>query len=509
MPNPVLQREYRARWRTWPAVVMLGGFVALFAVDVAFIMLWRRAETGLPPGRILLRDSMPFLFVMWLLLGPALTAPSLAGERERGLLAPVLMSKLTTWEIVWGKWLSAMSFAGLLLLVPLPVMALGFILGGVSPGEFGVLALLQTATLGAGAALGLAYSATSARPFNALAAALFTNAMLALIPFVSPLLAAFGLLWGKGTFDGGFSSWPCVLSSVLLLVLIPSLLWATASSLELRVRDEPPHSAVEPMEKIQQARRVSLEEAIQSGETGRWDLPLAALFKFKNPLLQREVESKLRLRTTISPADAELMETSRGDAGTVLIAILILGALLVFGPPELRAGLWKTLTYAWILGATLAAILLGALCWVRDRELGQLESLLVSLLRPRDLVLGKIGAILVVCAYYCAPIWLITAFCLRNEARDISLGFAFQTWVFGLCLVFAAASWGAWVSWRSLHTTRALVVALGAPLIVAFAARQLLWFWPPLWGWSLVLGALGMGFWWANCRAIAHGPNSD
>ena len=292
---------------------MLGGFVVLLGIDVAMIMMWRRTEVGLPPGRVLLRDSVPFLFVMWLLLGPALTAPSLAGERERGLLTPVLLSRLTPLEIVWGKWLSAMSFAGTFAVGS----ASGDGVGLYSPGwgfarrvlDFGALA---NRDVGAGAALGLSYSATSFRPFHALAAALFTNLLIlsALPFFVSPFLAALSLLWGTGPFDHGFSIWPCVVASVLLVVMIPALLQATAGALEVRKKDESPHSAIEQMEKIP---RVPLEEAVATGITGRWDLPLAAKFKFKNPILDREVGSKLRLRIKISPGDAALLQTSRSE----------------------------------------------------------------------------------------------------------------------------------------------------------------------------------------------------
>ena len=72
------------------------------------------------------------------------------------------MSRLTPLQIVTGKLLSALSFIGLMMVVPLPSIAICFLLGGVSPGEFCLAALLQMCGRGGPKASKTAGSAKSA-----------------------------------------------------------------------------------------------------------------------------------------------------------------------------------------------------------------------------------------------------------------------------------------------------------------------------------------------------------
>ena len=111
----------------------------------------------------------------WLILAPLLTAGAIAGERERGLLENLLLSPLTTRQIMHGKWLSGLALATLLLIVPLPVAAICFQLGGLAPLEFLGASLFQATTAMLGATVGLWSSARAARLNEALPKALINT----------------------------------------------------------------------------------------------------------------------------------------------------------------------------------------------------------------------------------------------------------------------------------------------------------------------------------------------
>ena len=108
--NPVLTREVRARWRNWPAFLVVLAYAALLAVTVG----WRYA-TALNAGAGITVATAPHLgrelFITitvvqalgWMLLAPVLTATAIAGERERGTLGNLHLSCLTPQQICTGK----------------------------------------------------------------------------------------------------------------------------------------------------------------------------------------------------------------------------------------------------------------------------------------------------------------------------------------------------------------------------------------------------------------------
>ena len=168
MMNPVLSRELRERMRTGRAFVVVGIFLTLLTLT-AYLVYQGSSTTGDISGDLarqtrLGRDLYEWvLFVMLALVlffVPALTAGSIAGERERQTLLPLQVTLLRPRSILVGKVLAGTSFMLLLLFASLPVMMVAYLLGGIRPldglkgvGIICVIAILLTVMVTALSAL--------------------------------------------------------------------------------------------------------------------------------------------------------------------------------------------------------------------------------------------------------------------------------------------------------------------------------------------------------------------
>ncbi|MFV0525799.1 MAG: ABC transporter permease [Acidimicrobiales bacterium] len=160
--NPVLDLELRQRSRRiWSLIVLLG--FLLFAVGILVL-----AYEGEKAGSAYAYDPVAALsqnigrsMVEWvlacelgvlLLVVPGISAASVASERSRQTLIPLQITLLRPWQIYSGKVLASSAFVLLLLVVSMPVLAVPYLIGGVSIG--GIVA-------GVGSALfvGVVYSA--------------------------------------------------------------------------------------------------------------------------------------------------------------------------------------------------------------------------------------------------------------------------------------------------------------------------------------------------------------
>lgn len=79
-----------------------------------------------------------FMVLVWLetiaicFLTPALTAGCVSLEKERQTLDVLLTTKMSTWQIIKGKYLSSIMLVLMLIVSGLPVMSLVYIYGGIS-----------------------------------------------------------------------------------------------------------------------------------------------------------------------------------------------------------------------------------------------------------------------------------------------------------------------------------------------------------------------------------------
>lgn len=106
-----------------------------------------------------------FIALVWLetvaicFLTPALTAGCISIEKERQTLDVLLTTKMSTWQIVWGKYFSSIMLVILLIISGLPVMSLVFIYGGISLWQMFLMILVLIATTMYLASFGVFFSA--------------------------------------------------------------------------------------------------------------------------------------------------------------------------------------------------------------------------------------------------------------------------------------------------------------------------------------------------------------
>jgi ABC-type Na+ efflux pump permease subunit len=126
---PVVHRELRAGARRplnhWMRVGGALGGVIIFGIAV------RNTPITSVGGQIFLGIHQ-LLILMILCIVPAITADCISRERREGTLGLLFMTPLRSWEIVVGKVIAQVLTASILWLAVIPMLAVPFVLGGVS-----------------------------------------------------------------------------------------------------------------------------------------------------------------------------------------------------------------------------------------------------------------------------------------------------------------------------------------------------------------------------------------
>ena len=199
--NPVLVKELRGRMRGARAFVLLtiyllilSGVSLLFYAAIADV-----SASDLNSGRTIGKSLFLLIGAVALIevciITPALTAGSIAGERERQSYDLLLASLLSPWQIVWGKLAAALSFALLLILAIVPMMSLAFLFGGVSLAEVLIALAGLVATALFYASIGVFWSAALRTTLGANSLALGSVILMLLgIPFLALM---FTLIFGR------------------------------------------------------------------------------------------------------------------------------------------------------------------------------------------------------------------------------------------------------------------------------------------------------------------------
>lgn len=469
--NPILIREVRARWRRWPAFATVFGYTVFLAVVVG----WRyadfhaRAKTlsyvdqrGAALGHELFVALSIAQVIGWLCLAPVLTVTGLAGERDQGLLDAVQLSGLSAPEIIRGKLLSALAFVGLMLLAPLPIIAVCFLLGGVSPFEFICVALLQFMTALTAASIGLNCAAWNQQRGVAFAKTCGGLLVWHICPcgFASPLYAVFMLTDGVSAFNLGTIAllqvplglsaciaWYCLAAAKRGLLQLPSEKWTETRHYAFTYN---PALAGQTFTVTYTARRVPL--------------PFVARLKFANPVLQREILSKLRLRHMVSDAHPI------AEDGTLFFWGLLALPATIFCFITNYACYWFV-AYVWLFAIVLVATGLSAVTLAGEREAHAWEALRLTSLSLWDIIIGKLGATLFICGYYSLPVlFLLIASALsatiNPEAQHAISWHQFS----GVLLLVGASTWcwatfGLFVSWFCKRAWIAVCWALAILLL--------------------------------------------
>lgn len=529
--NPILVRDARVRWRGNRAFWM----AFIYTTVLASAMMWRyldfhsdsRGEDALPFLRAAQLGHDLFLMLTWMqalgwmLLAPALTATSIAGERESGLLESIQLSHLTTWQIITGKLLSALSFVVLMIVISLPITAVCFVLGGVSDGEFRAALALHLTTAVTGAAVGLAASASYRRASTAMAMTfifMLLWGIASLISFVyaqmgamagvpawaipileifgwtNPIIAAYDLaepLRGIGM-TTSFFDWPgwliCIAAQGLFTL---SRLWQTARALKKPMEDWWNQAEKTPKAKRGQsaqstseapanvvAAQSTLSAPDASASTARarrraWmEVPLASRmvaseWMNRHPMLQREARGKFRVR-----------RPPRWFVWLFTLPIVVLGYLyarvwwLALDDSFARESIWWVAIFGLLLVTVLGCAIMGAGAFTRERESGAWESILLSLLPTHSIMLAKVLSPPLATAFYSLLLWPILLPCIRHlvvvsgQHSGASLTQAIACVVILAGAAWMTTSWAMACSWFCRKTAAATGWAIGSLFVL-------------------------------------------
>lgn len=194
--NPVLVKELRSRMRGRRAFVLLSIYLAILGV-VTLLLYAAMVESmgsdlnaGRQIGKALFLTIATVALIEVCVLTPALTAGSIAGEKERQTYDLLIASLLTPWQIVWGKLAAALAFMLLLIFAALPLMSLAFLFGGVSPAEVLIALVGLVATAVFYAAIGLFWSSALRSSLGATSFALGSIILMLIgIPFLAVIFS--------------------------------------------------------------------------------------------------------------------------------------------------------------------------------------------------------------------------------------------------------------------------------------------------------------------------------
>jgi ABC-type transport system involved in multi-copper enzyme maturation permease subunit len=156
-----LELRQRARTSKWP--VVLGIWVAVIAL-VAFLAYYAMRDPELRSGRSMYDVVTFFVLGLAMLIVPSLTATSVNGDREHGVLATLQTTLLSNWDLVLGKLVAAWAVALAFLASALPFLVWAWAVGGVSAGGIALSLLVLVLVLAVVCALGLMFSTLTARP---------------------------------------------------------------------------------------------------------------------------------------------------------------------------------------------------------------------------------------------------------------------------------------------------------------------------------------------------------
>jgi ABC-type transport system involved in multi-copper enzyme maturation permease subunit len=162
----VAKQEFRLRIRAgrWRWLLSIW-----FAVLVVFTVLVRLALGGFSSedvtdkGIVIYGGLMLFVLGLALLVVPALAAQSVNGDRERGTLATLQVTRLTAADICVGKFAAAWGTALVFLAISLPLVVYAVTQKGVPVGRVLVVTVVLALLLGTVCAIALALSAVLAR----------------------------------------------------------------------------------------------------------------------------------------------------------------------------------------------------------------------------------------------------------------------------------------------------------------------------------------------------------
>ncbi len=137
--NPIIKKDLRVSSRSMKLAWELFGYVAIQAGIFILMFSAMRSLGAYTYGVEIYQSFVAFFPVLAITqLGiisisiPVITASSVSGEREKGTLDTLLTTTTSYFSIVFGKMMSAVIRIMIFILASIPLMAISFMVGGLS-----------------------------------------------------------------------------------------------------------------------------------------------------------------------------------------------------------------------------------------------------------------------------------------------------------------------------------------------------------------------------------------
>jgi len=470
---PVIARELRVSARqpfTYSLRVL--GVVVLLLAGVLFGLRFGYAPTV---GRPLFSALHVTLFAAIWVLVPMLTADCISRERREGTLGLLFLTPLKGADIVLAKGLAHGLRAVTLGLAVVPVLAIPFLMGGVSWAEAALSVIVNAGAMCLALAAGLLASAWNKTWSRALVgAALLASAFL--------LLQVTGVGWLRiQTFRPGFPlfefNWDHVLALGLGLVANTADPWANSpgwmasTSQSLRILGQTAACSLLVLFFAVLAAGAWIRRSWREEPTPRWLVWLERIFctpmlwlTFFHHWMHRKLECN-----SIGWLEQRTWSGRLVTWGWVAVLISVYSTILTD-----RHFFWVTNAIqemmAWLLAGSIGASAAGS--FRRERETGLLELLLVSPLSERQIISGRLRGLwsqFLPAAGLLLAVWLYTSSFQPNRRGAGVLLFYAVTFlnvpVFGL-----------YYSLRCRNFLTALLFTIGAGMFLPLGLAELITF---------------------------------
>lgn len=136
--NAVIGKELRTRMRGWRSAVVLTAYMAILGVIAIAFLMQQAGPSNNQSSQVgiqLFQALAVFQLFLIIFVTPASTAGAISGERQRQTWDLLLVTRLSSLGIVWGKLFAGLAFGLLLIFASLPLFSLVFLFGGVAPSD--------------------------------------------------------------------------------------------------------------------------------------------------------------------------------------------------------------------------------------------------------------------------------------------------------------------------------------------------------------------------------------
>ena len=136
--NPIIKKDVKVQARSFKMCVEVFVYELIMALVFFVALLYITSQNRFTDGNVY--SQMVWLYpvlaiAQWVILGaviPIHTSSAISGEKERQTFDIMMTTSMTPWSMIMGKVMTAVAQAMIFVVASIPVMALTFVVGGLS-----------------------------------------------------------------------------------------------------------------------------------------------------------------------------------------------------------------------------------------------------------------------------------------------------------------------------------------------------------------------------------------